>query len=416
MFYGRCARGKNMKINQSMLVNLYNYVLLNSRITETGIQFSTDNVDYALEEIMLYLPNHSFDIIKNSLLTFSNTKEKVTYQRIEELLSSKHNKPALSQKYVRFVFFLPVSISINAKNSLYLLNKKIDFVLSTELLNKIPNNVLSLETIKKSIKQTDNAFIPPTFIRVNIDEVNLESALVEFWNIYIIIRSLLELKKSWGTQYIIHNTMDERGKIGIPDWVLIKTNNTYDIHRFKLSLQKIKQNITFTPEDFDSLKILSKVIKNRKDERTIDFLICRSFLLYNDALEQNDFNYCFLAFWQILETISLAERNGGDTKYVINRIAPLTEKILGEKIPLTQTLTLFAKKRCELVHSGIGNITNGNINKIKFITEVALAWLINNKSLYKTVNTLFQYYSLQSTDITTMNSIKVAIKIINKKT
>ena len=210
-----------MKINQSMLVNLYNYVLLNSHITESGIQFSTDNVDYALEEIMLYLPNHSFDIIKNSLLTFSNTKEKVTYQRIEELLSNKHNKPTLSQRHVRFVFFLPVSISINAKNSLYLLNKKIDFVLSTELLEKIPNNVLSLETIKKSIKQTDNAFIPPTFIRVTIDEVNLESALVEFWNIYIIIRSLLELK-SWGTQYIIHNTMDERGKIGILTGFLLK--------------------------------------------------------------------------------------------------------------------------------------------------------------------------------------------------
>lgn len=405
-------------MNETVLVKLFKYVIDNSTITESGIQFSVDKVDYALDEIGLYFPNYTFSCIKSALLLLSRSHDEISYKNIISVLENTKIQPS-SYKVAEinnYTIYLPVGITIEEKISIILSNKKIDFIARKDVQDIIPADVLSTTNIQKTIHQYENIYIPNTFIKVNMSAQSTDSAVSEFWNLYQILKTLLELQKSWGTKYIIHNTLDERGKINVPDWLIIKDGKDYQVYHFKLSIQRVKQNQSFTTNEVVSLKQLVKTIKNKADEKSIDFLIYRSFLLYNDALEQNDFNYCFLAFWQILETITLAERNNGETKIVINRISPLTEKILGENIPLSKTLSTFAKKRCDLVHSGIGSISNEDINKIKYICEVALAWIINNRKVYKTINTLDQYFMLNSKDNLTIRSIESAIKIIRKKT
>ncbi len=405
-----------MKIDNVNVVKLVKYIITHSRISESGIEYSMDKVDYALDELCLYFPKYSYNSIQKTLLTISSSKENITYEMFEDLLRDNEDKKTIKSELYPYIFIIPIGITIEENTSIKLFKKKLDFITFNDIQKIVPNEILKIETIKKSIHRNENIYIPKTFIKINVSALSRSSAVLELWNIYQIIKALIELRKSWGTQYIIHNTLDARGKINMPDWIIIKDKKKFSIHHFKLSIQRPKQAIKLSPEDFNSIKNMINLIKKKSNEKLLDFVIYRSFLLYNDALEQNDFNYCFLAFWQILETISLAERNGGDTKVIVNRIIPLTEKILGDKIQLTQILNLFAKKRCDLVHSGIGSISNDNINKIKYICEIALEWIIDNKEQYRTVNTLFQYYSLRSTDKTTIDSIKSAIKILKRNT
>jgi hypothetical protein len=111
----------------------------------------------------------------------------------------------------------------------------------------------------------------------------------------------------------------------------------------------------------------------------------------------------------------LAERSNGDTKTIINRVEPLTEKVLGNKITLRGTLEDFSQKRCDLVHKGIGNVDNSDIDKIKYICEIAIAWIIQNKKVIRNVNILEQYYAFRNADKERIRSIRQAIKIVTTK-
>jgi len=404
-------------MNDASVIKLFDYIIKHSSITESGMTHSDINMEYAIHELQLLLPGYSFSNINETLFRLTKRSEKWGIEDINKILEdTKKAKQIKVSIKKRFVIYLPINITIGESFKLRLLNKNIIFMKVDQVEKIIPHSYLNIDTIKQSIYQDNNIYITNTFAVINFASEDEDHSLRELWPIFQLIKSLIELHTSWGTRYIVHNTLAERGKIDMPDWVILKNLGEYKIIKFKLSLQGSKANQKISQRNINSIQKIANIIRKKDDERSLDFLIYRNLLLYNDALDQGDFSYCFLAFWQILETLALAERNGGDTKVVINRIEPLTEKILGNKITLRATLESFAKKRNDLVHRGIGNITNSDINMIKFMCEIALSWIINNKGKYKNINTLEQYFILRTNDRVKLNAITRAISIISRET
>ena len=404
-------------MNKSNVIKLINYIINNTNLSESSISYSNHNVEYAINELTLELKNYSYNKIIFMLYSLSISKNINNYNDFEDILVKQNEKVGIQKKILKkYSLYIPISINITTNYTLKIFNKNIALIKIDDLMHLIPESFLSIENIKKSILQFDNIYIPNVFIRFIVYASDENESIDKFWQFYCIIKPLLEIQKSWGTKYLIHKNFDERSKIKMPDWLILKNANGYSYNRYKVSIQKEINSCDFKNEELSKISDLAKIILNKDNDSSFDFLIYRSLLLYNDALEQIDYNYCFLAFWQILEIISLAERNNGNTKIVVDRIEPLTGVILKGKIFLRETLELFARKRCDLVHKGVGSVTNEDINGIKLISEISIAWTINNKKYFHDINVLEQFYNLRSADRKRILSIKKAIEILNKKT
>jgi len=402
-------------MDEASAKKLIEYILKTVGINGNTIVWSDSISSYAMDELEYLLDRkYNYFHIQDALINL----KKMDHYNISDVTlfldnaKKKDNKIIAMEKI--YSIFIPISIEIEESFNINF-NSKLIRLLKAEEANKIISTSYfeSKEFYKeKEIYQIET--IPSTYIYLKIKATDEITAASKSYMYYYLIKSILELIVSWRTQYIIHNA-SYRAKIGPAIWLLTKDRNKISFQKLDVYNSQNHLPIQLNKRNIEDITWVLNAIKNYKNESSIDFLIYRNILLYNDALEQIDDSYCFLAFWQILENISLSEYYNGKTDIVVKRISPITISILNINLPLERTLKVFAEKRCELVHKGITRITNDDINKIKLICELSISWLIKNRQMFRTKNTLEEYYKIRSNDDSSIKSIKTAIDIVAKE-
>lgn len=170
----------------------------------------------------------------------------------------------------------------------------------------------------------------------------------------------------------------------IKTWKTVYAHDSHEVDFTKGNL-KNKEVIKRTE------KLIGKI--NSIHKNNFRNLIIATFQLHNDGLDQHyKSSLSFLNFWQIFESISLADKQKDVGKRMLS--------FFKEKDPYADMIEVFRQKRNKFVHEGkINDITANDINMIIEIAQQAMMFLINNEKQIKTIEGLqFFYDNINNSD------------------
>ena len=160
---------------------------------------------------------------------------------------------------------------------------------------------------------------------------------------------------------------------------------------------------------------LLKLFIETPENNSCRALIADSLRLFSDSSRVPSIENSFLHYWQIIETICLSEKIGGQTKKVLARVKWHLKKseLMGDTVDVL-TLKNFANKRNDYVHRGIKNINQKDVLIIKYLCEIAFNWLIDNEKKLKNKLILENFYKFRTSSNKELEDTKIALKIINR--
>jgi len=122
----------------------------------------------------------------------------------------------------------------------------------------------------------------------------------------------------------------------------------------------------------------------------------------------------FLGFWQLAEAVTNAETFGGKTEKVVARLAWHGPRLGFKGSGYEGILKRLSTKRNSIVHRGIHDIENDDINVIKIACEAAVNWLFQIHKSLPTVQHIEQYYRFRQSTRPEINSMYDSISYIRK--
>ena len=125
------------------------------------------------------------------------------------------------------------------------------------------------------------------------------------------------------------------------------------------------------------IKKLSSYIRSMPDDKDIATVISNMFFLYRQAMITR-YNYdCFLKLWQILESIFLGERFGGQAEKILEKLIWLSEDKTLFKFSIIESLKSLKDKRNSIVHKGEVIVSDDEINLLKYVCESTMNWILS---------------------------------------
>lgn len=141
-------------------------------------------------------------------------------------------------------------------------------------------------------------------------------------------------------------------------------------------------------------------------------LIIDGLRLYAQAMDERFDHACFLDLWQLAETITLSDRGGTDE--VCRRLAWHGSELGLPGSGFKNLLDNFARIRNQIVHRGIRDVDDEEVNFMKRISEVALLWLIRESKNVPTKQHLNAFYQLRTRGDTVVEAFSHAANFIAK--
>ncbi|MBU0473947.1 MAG: hypothetical protein KKF62_07255 [Bacteroidetes bacterium] len=385
-----------------------------------GYSFTAKNT-FAFNEFLCSIKTKEFvrsaahKAITEMRSTSKNTPEEFCeiYNRIKKELSKKKS---LQNK---FTFYIPLEAefegSIDFPISITLLGNKFQFVrnipFSKKLLSSLPMRLLEYQgKVKEHISDKNRIFLSIVGHGKDWDEA-WENITLSF----DVLRGIIEFSFSFrGFQMSSHSK--PRSKIPHPKWVIIRNhNNEFDGTTFNVQDYKLISKFKFTPKHIKVMKNNTRVLQNKPKINSSKQLLVSCMRLYSDAMDGYYRYNQFLGLWTIAEAICLSEDFGGESKKVSKRLAWFGQDIGLVATGYTNILDSLSYKRNDLVHKGISEIYDDDINHLKYAIDTALLWLYRSVSKFKTIQHLLQYYRLKDLSNTELTAIDETISIINKE-
>jgi len=404
--------------NLSDLQNLLEYVL--SVWQDNGGYSFTPKNNIAYHELLSSIKRNELNsLAAHKTLTEmkANSKNKLdefsdTYYRIKKELGSK--KPLKT----KWTFFIPIEAefenTFNYPISINLLGNKYQFVNkishSKRLLSSLP---FRLDDYEKQVKEH---LTSPNMIFLSIASygVDWDSAWENITPSFDVLRGVIEFSFSFrGFQISSHNK--PRAKIPHPKWLLIRDDkNVFNGSTFNVQDYKIISKFKFTPKHIKVIKNNTRTLKGEYSPNSSKQLLVSCLRLYSDAMDGYYYYNQFLSLWNIAEAICLSDDFGGESKKVAKRLAWFGKDIGLASTGIFNILDSLSCKRNDLVHKGLSDINEDDINHLKFAIDTALLWLYRSLSKFKTIQHLSHYYRLRDTNRTELNTLGETIGIINK--
>lgn len=163
-----------------------------------------------------------------------------------------------------------------------------------------------------------------------------------------------------------------------------------------------------SPQKFDTIKLdskqetiinkLSAVFRKEVKKGSIEILLGDSIRLYSQAMDEPKHHNCFLGLWQMLERMCCSDLSGGNTKEIINRLKFYRPNFNLIGSGYFYYMEELADKRNNIVHRGVHQINEEDINILKVICEIVLKWIIDNRKEIKTEHHLDEYYRMKNVD------------------
>ncbi len=168
-------------------------------------------------------------------------------------------------------------------------------------------------------------------------------------------------------------------------------------------------------KNWSSVLYLVQLIKNIPAKNSINELLANCFRLYGQSVNHNFAHLILLGLWQIAEELSCSMPGQTKTETICQRLAKHSPYNFSEDISI-KLLQIISKKRNDIVHRGINEANENDVNILKTFCDSNIAWLVNlvaNNKLNKKID-LENYYSHYTQSDNHLKSIVSTINYIQE--
>ena len=382
-----------MKNNISKILKL-----LLENYTKNGLRMNPE-IAIALKELKL---NLSSDIENRTLFTvLKKMKEqnKTSHEDFDCFFKSEKKKEYQSKQLDKWNYLIPFDIEkiYSARIAFEVLKSKYT-VISIETAQKLfGKRNISSRSIQNKISPIKQIDLPRYFLKVH----GQGKTFFETWSLvdksYEILGGVFEFFYNRFTWTYTSNWFKPRLKTLNPNWLIgFNSNREMTAAHFITEEDTSKKRIQYTPDMHKIIKKTTDIFKQSTNEKSIQNIIGNTFFLYRQAMITK-YNYdCFLKLWQILEAVFLSDRFGGQTDKIIDMVTWLIDNGKHFRFSIIKTLNSLKDKRNDIVHKGIIDVDDNDINLLKYICEIIIQWLLSIYRKVPTINHLDNYYRFRS--------------------
>ena len=352
------------------------------------------------------------------------TKKKTTLEDFEHIFRKhiKRQHSYLMKRENLWKFLIPISIKLPTRRPLAVKLLGVDFRLLSwpaACRNLGKRSGLKLEGLFKNGRQI---FVKPqTCIVVDSKGFNWGMAWPKIDKAFDAFRGILEIVHSFGQTTFSFGQIPykRRSKIGMPPWAIAFSP------RKPLELVQFPRGVSLDTPTFEASKHSVKelrrwafILSQPVLEKSILTLVIDGLRLYAQALDAELDYQSFLGFWQLAETLTLASSVRGDGRVVAKRLSWFAPYMnLNANAMECIILKLFSKRN-EIVHSGVQQADQEDINMLKLCCESGISWLTAKPNILTTQSHLedfFQFIKEDDGRISRLAEVLRFIQTLNKK-
>jgi len=384
-----------------------------------GYSLSPEN-NFAFYEFLSSLEESSFD--KNTAsktLTEMKTSSKRTCLEFSNLYSKiKTELIKKPRKDKKFTFYIPVDAEFENELtypiSITILENKFQFVNRIPYAKKFLSNLpIKLYDYYEEVK---NYACKPNMILLSVTSINRDwnTAWDDIVQSFDVLRGVIEFSFSFRA-FSYSSRSKPRAKIPHPKWMLIRNQNgSYDSTTFQMQDYKLISKYKFSKKHIRCIKNNSKAIRKIPPKNSSKQVLISCMQLYSDSMDGFYRHNQFLGLWNIAESICLPNEIGGESIKVAKRLAWFGNNIGLVSSGYSNILNSLSKKRNNLVHNGISDINDNDVNHLKFAIDTALYWLFVSIKKLKTVSHLSDFYRFRDLPKSKFNSTIDTINFLKK--
>jgi hypothetical protein len=394
-----------------------------SVVTESGIYPHSFKNTVAFTELgsssTKYLSD--FQIIRIINAMRSNSKKTIDdFERIYSEISRTDSKKDNGPLDIWF-FLIPVKINLNSDiidhPRIKILNKYFTFLPAKSALNKLNaegrKTILNPNLIRINTGIKDDQ-IPSLFISVCDSGKDEYDAWDRITPAFDALRGIIELSLGFFVTQIMWGEKSARRKIPHPVWmVTYKKSSPLKWLTFETEENRSSRIYELDNKNLSRIKKNGKLLIKEPNQKSTLSLIADCLRLYSQAMDANFNHLCFLGFWQLAEAITRSQSAGGRTDKVVARLAWHGHKFDFVGSGFQNSLLYLAEKRNDIVHRGIHDIDDDDINILKVACESALDWLFTVQKSLPTINHIDTYYGLREKSDTDCRTVSDCITYIN---
>lgn len=330
------------------------------------------------------------------------------------LFKKRKNQRTETNKYS---FLFPVQLvfepDLIGRKEVYFEGHKFTFLSRSTVNRKLDKENRALLSQRELIEfhtemKIEHSF--ETFISVSIMSEDYSSAVTQIEPAFSALRGMMELLfnlqvPKWSTAGRF-----SRRTLQHPVFAIVLENESVLTWVFaNVDDLKTADPITLGKKSFESIKKNASFFRTKPNDNSTDSLILDCFRLYAQAQDSRNRGFCFLGFWQVAEAATLAWRAGGSTESVTKILAwhGQRHQLIGSGFRFT--LKELANKRNQLVHNGVNNLTDDDINILKLAVEFAIDWLIEVRKELSTINHLEEFFRIKDLGNSKTKAIQEAL-------
>jgi hypothetical protein len=207
----------------------------------------------------------------------------------------------------------------------------------------------------------------------------------------------LELFFSLGRHQILGHTI--RSQVRHPEWMLWRSESG-DIERtfFITDADRKCPRLKITADDVHKLQNQSEFIREEPKSSSTAALLADAFRLYHQAMNRMRKADCFLGLWQTLEVVVRSETMNADSQKIIQRAAWYTREFDLPGSGMNHLLGELSSKRNDIVHHGVNQVTNEDINLLKLTCDASLMWVPRNLDNVPAKKDLDAHYKIRAAE------------------
>lgn len=182
--------------------------------------------------------------------------------------------------------------------------------------------------------------------------------------------------------------------------------------RFVTEQRTPRLNVTLADKHLKLIQHLAPRFSRQPPPDSTTALIIDAFRLYAQAMDERFDHASFLGLWQLAETLTLSDMAGGRTETVCRRLAWHGTRLKLPGSGFRHLLEYYAERRNDMVHHGIRDVGDDEVNFVKLICELVLGWLINESRHLRTKHHLAAFYQLMTSGDTVIEGFRGAANYI----
>lgn len=382
------------------------------RIEDKKIDYNPLNI-IALKEIEAALGKPSDVVLK--ALSYLKKTDDWCYDGLLEQISIVEKERSIEKKLIRYDFYLPVTHKVR-KRSFNFMGLKFKCLSSQQIVStfqkekfdhyQIPGRTTPIQSQYHYLKYSTEGI---NFASSFIDSYPVIEALLGVFNYSITAQSFsIHLPFNYQeAEFSLRNAVfgvDEGGKMQYVELMKLSRGLTSP------STMKSMSDISLK-----NLNFVLKRLKHLPERNSIEELLFSVFRLYYNAKNSMTNHEAFLNFWRIGESIAIPQGSRADSKTIVKRIGSFTDHFRLHGSQMKNLLFKLSSTRNEIVHRGEDSADAEHLTILKYLIDVSIKWLLDNKEDVKNVQELEYYYQFKDKSESTLTNLLRSAQYIKRK-